>query len=298
MAAAAARSWTSWSGRSWKQEAGGRWSQKDGAAQQGQQRGSGSGNQWKGQWEPMKENTWQSWWSPKPQRKHKGSSGWVDYGRSRSQSQPPEDGKPTQQKEEYITKADAAATVALLKQQIQELGSHPCFDPLRASFFVQLEAAEKKAIDKRTCTQKLLQAEQWLAREQKRMVAEKTKLAELAKWIDEHQERIDKESGLIAGLRAEVGAEPEEADEEMSTTQTELVRLEAKELELRRKRSGANLTEAERAAIDQQADQLLEQVGHKRRKWKTRPQPHMRDKGHNSEGTMRCSPRCRGTSLA
>jgi hypothetical protein len=88
----------------------------------------------------------------------------------------------------------------------------------------------------------------------------------LAKWIDEHQERIDKESGLIAGLRAEVGAEPEEADEEMSTTQTELVRLEAKELELRRKRSGANLTEAERAAIDQQADQLLEQVGHKRRK--------------------------------
>ncbi len=253
MAAAAARSWTSWSGRSWKQEAGGRWSQKDGAAQQGQQRGSGSGNQWKGQWEPMKENTWQSWWSPKPQRKHKGSSGWVDYGRSRSQSQPPEDGKPTQQKEEYITKADAAATVALLKQQIQALGSHPCFDPLRASFFVQLEAAEKKAIDNRTCTQKLLQAEQWVKRKMRLLDSERAKLTALTESIVELQVRIDKEIDNIAELKAEVGAEPEaaeaEKDDEMTMGQTELGRMEVQELELRRKRGGAGLSGMELSLI-------------------------------------------------
>ena len=57
-----------------------------------------------------------------------------------------------------------------------------------------------------------------------------------------------------------------EKDDEMATEQTELGRLEVQELELRRKRGGANLSEMERVAIDQQADQLSEQAGLKRRK--------------------------------
>ncbi len=84
--------------------------------------------------------------------------------------------------------------------------------------------------------------------------------------IAEFQSRVDKEIENITKLRAEVGAEPEEADEEMSTTQTELVRLEAKELELRRKRGGANLSEMQPVAFDKQADLLSEQAGQKRRK--------------------------------
>ncbi len=52
----------------------------------------------------------------------------------------------------------------------------------------------------------------------------------------------------------------------MNMVQMELGRLELQELDLRRKRGGANLTETQRAAYDKQADMLSEQAGQKRRK--------------------------------
>jgi hypothetical protein len=245
--AAWSRANSAWSGGKWQQK-GGKWTQASGS--------KADGNQWS-----------QSWWWPKTQRKE---SGWIEYGAwswPQSQSHPPSAGQPAAQ-QEYGSKADAAAAVALLNQQIRELAAHPCCDPLRESLITQREAAEKKAVDKRTSTQKLLHAERWLTREQKRMATERAKLAELAKWVEEHQERIDKEIGLIAGLRAEVGSEKEimEDDDEISSAQSELARLEEKELALRRKRTGPDLTETERAAIDHQADLLLAQASQKRRK--------------------------------
>ena len=163
--------------------------------------------------------------------------------------------------------ADAAAVI-MIQLEIDALSPHPLLDPIRASLFKQLAAAQKKATDRRTPTQKLVHAEKWLKREQRLVEWDKAKLVELAKGIDERQVRIDKEIEYIAGLRAEVGAEPEAAalDTELTEMQTELVRLEAKELALRRNRWGVDLTEAERAAMDMQAAQLLEQAGQKRRK--------------------------------
>jgi hypothetical protein len=262
---ASAKPWTAaWSGGAWRQQPSGQWRQQasGGAAAIGSASGGGGdwqqsaagwwslrkprnsasrASKWVGQWEPLAppQSSWQSSWS---------------YWRQQPQ---PSTAEP---------KAKAAADAVLIEELLAKLNDDPLFDSYRDCLKKDLEKTRKQSIDKRTNTQRLLQAEQWLAREQKRMAAEKTKLSELEKWIGETQERIDKEIGTIAELKAKVGAEPEEADMDMPSAQTELGRMEAKELALRRKRGGANLTEAERAAIDQQADQLAEQVGQKRRK--------------------------------
>ena len=174
-----------------------------------------------------------------------------------------------------MEKDAVSAAVIMIQLEIDALSPNSLLDPIRASLFKQLAAAQKKATDRRTPTQKLVHAEKWLKREQRLVEWDKAKLVELAKGIDERQVRIDKEIEYIAGLRAEVGAEPEAAAQEvkdvkmtteLTEMQTELVRLEAKEPALRRKRWGVDLTEAERAAMDMQAAQLLEQAGQKRRK--------------------------------
>ena len=168
-----------------------------------------------------------------------------------------------------------AAKVIEIQLEIDALSPHPLLDPIRASLFKQLAAAQKKAADSRTPTMKLVHGEKWLKREQSLLVADIAKVVELARVIEERQVRIDREIEYIARLRAEVGAEPEVAAEEVKDVrmtseqtelQSELVRLEAKELALRRKRWGAELTEAERTAMDLQATQLSEQAGQKRRK--------------------------------
>jgi hypothetical protein len=102
---------------------------------------------------------------------------------------------------------------------------------------------------------------------------ERAKLLELTESIAELQACVDKEIENIAELRAEVGAEQEtmesDRDSEMSSVHAqdvEVVRLEAQELELRRKRGAPHLSEAQRAALDVQANMLSEQAGQKRRK--------------------------------
>jgi hypothetical protein len=266
---AAARPWA-WSGARWQQQASGNWTQRGGAAQQ----------PWAGGWGQRGEATQQAWdgwkdwnyqWPSKSKSRGKAKEGkWVDYGK------PSPAGSPSPPQAQWGgSKEEAAAQAVLLRQQIEELNPHPCFDSTRVSLHVLLEAAEKKAVDKRTCTQKLHQAEVWVGRAQKRVESERAKLLELTAWIDQQQQAITKEHENIAKLRSQVGTEPEAAefeeavDAEADTAQSEwseLARLEAKELDMRRKRWGANLTEAERAAFDQQATQLLEQVGQKRRK--------------------------------
>ena len=108
-------------------------------------------------------------------------------------------------------------------------------------------------------------------------------------------------------MREEVGSEPEAAAQtemdvqlttEQTELQTELVRMEAKELALRRKRWGADLTEAEREAIDFQASQLLVQVGQKRRKLEHDVEAAAASACQGALDTTRCSRRCLGTSLA
>ena len=78
-------------------------------------------------------------------------------------------------------------------------------------------------------------------------------------------------------MRASIGAEVDtrwedpaeneaDADTSMDGAQAELAALEARELELRRKRTGPDLTEAERVRIDADADHLLQLHLQKRRK--------------------------------
>jgi hypothetical protein len=245
-----------WSGGVWVQR-GGNWTQA--ASQQG-----GGGK------EALQ--TWAGWtdWTRKLPSQHKvkakAKAGvWVDYGEFPYYSPPwPPQANSGEAKEE------AAAQAVLIRQALSSLSGHTCFDNTRADLQLQLAAAEKASIDKRTSTQKLLSAELYVQREQKRVDGQRAKLAELTSWIDQHQDALDKEFENIAKMRANIGAEtepPQEADVSatMDTDQQELSALEAKELEMRRKRCGANLTEEQRQIFDLEAEHFLRLVGQKRR---------------------------------
>jgi hypothetical protein len=259
-----------WNGRAWaQQQEGGRWTQKD------HRGGGGGGSQWNGKWEPVQKGQWSSWWPlPQTQRKQQKASvgqwqAWPSYSQPASAAPNAKHTTPV----DTGTKKEAAVKATLLRQQIQELGTQECLVSLKASLTSQLKILDLKAFDKRTSTQKLLQAEQFVKRKVKMLERERAKLLELTESIAELQACVDKEIENIAELRAEVGAEQEtmesDRDSEMSSVHAqdvEVVRLEAQELELRRKRGAPHLSEAQRAALDVQANMLSEQAGQKRRK--------------------------------
>jgi hypothetical protein len=108
--------------------------------------------------------------------------------------------------------------------------------------------------------------------EQKRIEAEKAKLAVLTTWVAQHETALEKEHECIAKMRASIGAEPDALwedpteDQPMGSDQADLARLEARELVLRRKRGGLDLTEEQRQAIDVEADVIAASAAQKRRK--------------------------------
>ena len=95
----------------------------------------------------------------------------------------------------------------LCQKEINALSQRAMFDPIRNALYEQMAQAQAKAAeDKRTPTQRLLAAEKWLAREQKRMSWDRERHAELSSWIEERALLIEKEIEVVASLRAEVGA--------------------------------------------------------------------------------------------
>ena len=157
--------------------------------------------------------------SPKQSPKNRWTGKWEPLASSQAawlQQTQPTSGEASGSQEE----CSAAEQVILCQKEIDALSTLPMFNPIRNLLYEQMAAAQAKAaIDKRTTpTQRLLTAERWLAREQKRMAWDKEKQAELVSWIDERQVLIDKELAVVATLRAEVGA-PESSSHAVERTQ-------------------------------------------------------------------------------
>jgi hypothetical protein len=242
--AAKAKSW----GNGWSQDAAGWWSAPKKRTSGG--KGSGNWGSWVGTWEPLSSDlrAASTYWSPPPKR-----------------------GSHTQTKEE------AAKQVLLIKAQLEVMNAHTCFDEVRQSLEKQLVKAERWAVDNRSDTKKLQEAESWAQRESKRLDEEKGKLADITTWIGLHQAALDKEYENIARMRTSIGAEAETrwedpsenaeaGDSSMGMAQAELASLEARELELRRKRQGVDLSAAERTQLDADADRLQQLQSQKRRR--------------------------------
>ena len=118
------------------------------------------------------------------------------------------------------------------------MGEEPLFDSARKVLQKQLEQTRRHAVDKRT--------ETWVARESKRLEAERKRAAEQMDMIGQRQQLLDKEIEDVAKLRSNLSVETEpkeeedseEADADMTATAgaaaAEIEVLAARELEMRR----------------------------------------------------------------
>ena len=106
-------------------------------------------------------------------------------------------------------KVVAAAQVALLEAQLAQMGEEPLFDSARKVLQKQLEQTRKHAVDKRTDAKKLLDKETWVARESKRLDAERKSAAEQMELIEKRQQLLEKEIEDVAKLRSNLSVETE-----------------------------------------------------------------------------------------